>query len=242
MSPSPLDRLRELVHFELSGWKPGEVLWLLFCCALISIFSWGTDTWLGILAAVTGIINVILNGKGKLSTYIFGLVNIVLYTYIALEAKFYGTVLLYTLYFLPMNVYGFFSWSRYLNRETFEVEKRRATRFWRGIIGGSTVLLTIAGGLILQHMQSNMPYLDACITALSITAMAAAVKRCAEQWFLWIAADALTAVMWGLTYLHDGSNLAVLLMWILFTINGIIMHCRWQAEINRQISIVKPLS
>ena len=234
MSSALFRRLRELARSELSGWRLSEVLWLIFCCALIIAISWSTDTWIGLLSAVTGIVNVILNGKGKLSTYFFGVINVLLYSYIAFEAKFYGTVTLYLLYFLPMNIYGFLSWSRHMNSETYEVEKRSAEKRWRWIIIGAVLLLTCGGGLILRYMRGSLPYLDALITALSIVAMAASVKRCIEQWILWLAADAITVVMWSIAYCHSGTNLAALLMWLLFTVNGIIMYFRWLAEINRQ--------
>ena len=227
-------QLKGLVRSELSGWTLSEVTWLLFCCVLVIGLSWPFDTWIGIMSAATGVINVILNGKGKLSTYAFGLINIILYTYISIENKFYGTALLYSLYFFPMNIYGFFAWKRHLNPETFEVEKRRVTAKWRWFIVGSVVCLTCAGGIILQRLQGNLPFLDAFITSLSVAAMAASVKRCLEQWVLWLIADAATVCMWGVEYSCGGANLATLLMWIVFLINGVIMYFRWAAEIRKQ--------
>ncbi|MBQ7567459.1 nicotinamide mononucleotide transporter [bacterium] len=226
--------LRELAAFELSGWKTAEVSWLFFCCAIVTILSWNTDTWIGILSALTGIANVILNGKGKLSTYLFGVVNVALYSYIAFRSKFYGTVMLYSCYFLPMNIYGFIAWSRHLDSEIYEVEKRRLNQRWHWLLAGTVVLITALGGLGLDRLQGTMPYLDAFVTALSIVAMAASVQRCLEQWILWIIADIVTAAMWFIEYSAGSSNIATLLMWILFVINGAIMYYRWLQEVKKR--------
>lgn len=72
---------RFLKH-ELSGWKAWEIIWLAAACTVITALSlhWGDDA-LGITMALTGVLCVILTGKGKMSCYLFGLVNTVLYAW-----------------------------------------------------------------------------------------------------------------------------------------------------------------
>ena len=227
-------KIKEFIRSELSGWTAPEVSWLLFCCAAVTACSWSTDTLIGILSAVTGILNVILNGKGKVSSYLFGLINIVLYTYISYSARFYGMAMLYALYFFPMNIYGFFSWSRHIDSETCEVEKRRISARWRWISALTVIAAAGIYGYGLQRLGGSLPYIDALITSLSIVAMAATVKRCYEQWVMWIIADVITAVMWAIDCSRGSSSIATLMMWIIFVINGVIMYVRWRREVQRR--------
>ena len=75
-----MNKIKELVKRELVGWKKWEVIWLLSATAVILGLSiyWG-DNIISILAAVTGVWCVILTGKGKRSSFIFGSVNVVFY-------------------------------------------------------------------------------------------------------------------------------------------------------------------
>ncbi|SHK46639.1 nicotinamide mononucleotide transporter PnuC [Fibrobacter intestinalis] len=65
---------------------------------------------LGIISATTGTICVILTGKDKLSAYVLGLMNVLLYADIAYRATLYGETMLNLLYYLPMQFVGWFSW------------------------------------------------------------------------------------------------------------------------------------
>lgn len=98
-----LQKIKAYVIEEFLGWKTWEVLWLVIACASIFALSvYWKDTVMGIVSATTGVACVVCTGKGKLSAYIFGMVNTLLYAIIAFKAKFYGEVMLNALYYFPM--------------------------------------------------------------------------------------------------------------------------------------------
>ena len=105
--------MREFLKNELAGWKRWEAVWLAAAAGVIALLSvsWG-DTWLGVVSSVTGVASVVCTGKGKLSAYLFGLVNSVLYALIAWQAAYYGETMLNLLYYVPMQFVGFFVWSQ----------------------------------------------------------------------------------------------------------------------------------
>ena len=80
---------------------------------------------MGIISSVTGVACVVLTGKGKLSAYLFGLVNCVLYAIISYQAKLYGETMLNAIYYVPMQFVGFYVWSRHMDQDTGEVIKKR---------------------------------------------------------------------------------------------------------------------
>ena len=81
---------KKFIKNEIEGWKKLEVTWLLIACAVIVGLSiYWDDTVMGIISSTTGVVCVVCTGKGKLSAYIFGLVNTVLYAVISYKAALY---------------------------------------------------------------------------------------------------------------------------------------------------------
>ncbi len=62
--------MNEFLKNELAGWKTWEICWLLIATIGITVITLalGNDI-LGLIAAITGIICLIMAGKGKLLTY-----------------------------------------------------------------------------------------------------------------------------------------------------------------------------
>ena len=117
---------KAFVKSELTGWKPLDVAWLLLATAVILGLSiYWKDTRLSLLAAVTGVWCVILTGKGKRSSFIFGLVNTICYAIVAFGAKYYGEVMLNALYYLPMNFVCWFVSKQHMDDDTGDVMNQR---------------------------------------------------------------------------------------------------------------------
>ena len=79
--------MNTFIKNELKNWKPLEIIWLFTACLIIlSLSIYWKENLVGIISSISGILCVILTGKGKLSSYIFGMINTVLYAYIAFTA------------------------------------------------------------------------------------------------------------------------------------------------------------
>jgi len=225
--------MRDFIREELSGWKKAEVIWFALCCGVIIALSiyWG-DTPMGIISATTGVACVICTGKGKLSAYIFGLINATLYSIIAYEAKLYGETMLNALYYVPMQFVGFFVWSKNMNAETHEVMKRHMKASGRIILVLTIAAGTVAYGFVLKLLGDSMPFVDAFTTFASVVTMVVSVKMYSEQWLIWLAVDAVTVYMWACQYMAGNENVATLLMWSVYVINAFVMWARWEKEIR----------
>ena len=90
-----MQKFNELIHEELSGWKPFDIIWLVTVCVIITtvtLLTSNTEAFglshptlsagavkacvvCSIIAAIIGVINVVLGGKGKLSNYFFGVIS-----------------------------------------------------------------------------------------------------------------------------------------------------------------------
>ena len=177
-----MDAIKKFVKSELSGWKPFDVIWLVFATAVILGLSiYWKDSPVSLWAAVTGVCCVILTGKGKRSSFIFGLVNTILYAIVALWAKYYGEVMLNLIYYLPMNFVGFIAWKKYMNDDTGEVIKERLSLSKSIVVYAITAVSIVIYGFILKRMGGNLPYVDSMSTVVSVVAQILSIKRLTEQ-------------------------------------------------------------
>ena len=216
---------------EISGWKPWEIIWLVIACTTILALSiYWKDTLTGIISATTGVACVVCTGKGKLSAYIFGLVNTLLYAVIAYKAQFYGEVMLNVLYYFPMQFYGIYGWSKHMSREIHEVSKREMKLKGKFIPGASVIVATIGYGYLLKIMGGALPYIDALSTVVSVVAMIVSIKMYAEQWILWIVVNVVSVIMWAIAFAQGSDSIATLLMWIVYLVNAVVMYRRWLKE------------
>ena len=229
----------KLLEQEFSGWKKAELLWLFFCTVSVTALSlYMKDTALRIVTAVTGLLYTLLAGKGKISCYFFGIVNVLGYSFISYCNDLHGEVMLNMLCYLPMMFIGIFCWKN----------QRDASgtiyKTWLGAAGETIMLLLSGAGiiiyaLILKKLGDPQPVVDSITTVLSVSAMILTVKRCIEQWALWTAVNALSIYMWLVQYLRGEGSFAILCMWILALLNGIIFFCQWYTATAKGAGAVK---
>lgn len=144
--------MKNFIKNELKNWKAAEVLWIVTASAIIlSLSLYWKENIIGIVSSISGILCVILTGKGKLSSYIFGMINTILYSYIAFNAKYYGEFMLNIFYYIPMNIAGFILWSRNLNNESKEVIKTKLNNKYKIIIFALSFISIFIYGLILKN-------------------------------------------------------------------------------------------
>jgi len=219
---------------ELAGWQLWEVVYTAICTLSIMLISFACgENWLGVASAVTGTLYTLLAGKGKTSCYFFGIFNSAAYGYIAYSCKLYGDAMLNWFCYLPMMFAGMIFWRRKLDAENC-VEKRLLTVSGR-IITAAVSFCGIAGyAFVLKKLGGGQPWVDSCTTVLSVVAMVLTVKRCAEQWLMWILVNGISVVMWLRVYLNGGNSVATLLWWLIMFITGVIFFIRWQRAANME--------
>lgn len=221
---------------EFKGWHLWEILWFAFNCIIVLGLSlYWHDSLIGMLSALTGVAYVVCNGKGKLMAYVFGIANAILYSIVSFKAHFYGEVMLNALYYLPMQFYGFYVWSKNMDDETYEVKKRRLPKKGRLQLVLAIAVITVAYGFLLKYLGGTLPFVDSLSTVVSVFAMVMAIRMYKEQWALWFIVNAVSTVMWGVAFYRGSESAATLVMWALYLTNSIVMHIKWSTEINKKV-------
>lgn len=208
--------------------------WFLIMGVIASsmVYSLMTDTFdvIGTIAAVTGVVCVVLVAKGSIWNYLFGLVNVSLYAYISYEAALYGDSALNALYYLPMQFVGWWQWRRRgaavseaeAGSDGVQVKARRFTWKQRGMLLSGCAAAVIAVGFILRHFDDPQPFKDSATTVLSIVAQALMALAFMEQWVLWIITNIVSVVMWIICMIHGETHAGVMvIMWSFYLLNAL---------------------
>lgn len=208
--------------------------WFLIAGVIVSnvVYSLLTGTMdvLGSIAAITGVLCVVLVAKGNIWNYLFGLVNVSLYAYISYKASLYGDAALNALYYLPMQFIGWWQWRRRgaamsaaeAGDRGVQVKARRFTWKQRAILFLGCAVAVVAVGFLLKHVGDPQPFKDSTTTVLSIVAQALMALAFMEQWALWIITNIVSVVMWCVCVSRGEAHAGVMvIMWVFYLLNSI---------------------
>ena len=141
-----------------------------------------------IIAALLGVINVVLVVRRSSWNYPFGIVMVALYFFVFWHARLYSDALL-QVFFLVIQVYGWWAWTR-----ARQVDHGVAVNWmpWRQRapwLAGTAVFVLLWGTGMARFTNAAAPYIDATTAGLSVTAQCLQSIRRVESWVLWIAVD-----------------------------------------------------
>jgi len=225
--------VQHFFHEEISGWTGKEIAWLIIASAAIIVVSLVLgDSVLGICTAISGIICIVLTGKGKISAFIFGAINVILYSIVALQATFYAGAFGKLFIDLPLEIIGIIVWAKHWNSRTHEVSKRHMRNRTRILTLIAIVVFSFIVFLILSQTADAMPLIDSITAVATIIGMIVAIGMFAEQWWIWIGVNALTILLWIQNLLAGNSNIATLILWVVYLVNSIIMCIKWEKEVR----------
>ena len=225
-------KITEFLKKELTGWKQAEALWLAAVIFIILINSVILkDSPIAVISAVCGILYTVIAGKGRRSCYIFGLAGSGCYSYLAFHNALYGNLALYLFYYIPMEIAGFFSWGNHLKKNKSEIIKTKLSLKRRIVLS----LISITGSLItiiiLWFMNDKAPISDGITAFLSIVGMYLTVKRCIEQWIIWMIVNALSLFMWLFLVIQGAKTFSTVIMWAVYLALSFYFYAEWKKEI-----------
>lgn len=192
------------------------------------------QTLISIIYTVCGLIYTILAGKGRVLCYSFGIIATSCYSYISYSNHVYGNLLLNIGYYLPMQIIGIFEWNRHLKSGKNEIIKTKLTNKNRVILGIMTICLTFAVWFVLNRLDENTPLLDSITTVFSVLGMYLTVKRCIEQWLVWIVVNTTAIIMWLKLSFANRETYSTVVVWSVYLILGIYFYFQWKNELKTE--------
>ena len=157
--------------------------------------SFLADHWLDIVTTVLGLAYILFEYKASVWMWVMGFLmqslGIVLYYQKGLYADC-GM----EFYYLAMTVYGYWKWIHGSSTKKVLAISHFPKKLilpWLAVI--ATVWAVIYW-LLVTFTDSNVPLADSFTTALSIVGIWALAHKYLEQWFIWIAVDVVTCVLY----------------------------------------------
>jgi nicotinamide mononucleotide transporter len=148
--------------------------------------EWFINNLIEVTGALFALVYLFLEIRQKWFMWIIGFISSSFYIYIFFEAKLYAEMGL-NMYYAIMAIYGIYCWKFAKKNETapLKVTKVKPKVFY------TISLLTIAlfgliVAILIRFTDSPVPYPDALIASLSITATWMVTRKILEHWLLWI--------------------------------------------------------
>ena len=214
-----------------------EVIFL--CFVLFFIILNGilkNDSIIAIISAICGITYTFIAGKGKPICYLFGVTGSGFYSFLSYQNALWGNLFLYLLYYIPMQVLGFFKWNKNLKENKKEIIKTKLSSRELKLLSLFSIFLIILISLILNRLGDSHPILDSATTVLSICGMYLTVKRAIEQWLCWLVVNLLSLIMWINVALTGARVYSTIIMWSVYLFLAIYFYYDWQNEIKQNQS------
>ncbi|WP_418698137.1 nicotinamide riboside transporter PnuC [Bacteroides sp.] len=192
---------------------------------------------LEIIGTLVGLLYLWLEYRASIYLWIAGIIMPAVYIFVYYDAGLYADFGI-NIYYLGAAIYGWMMWKygNFLRRKLLrkgvsgqeeKVEElpitRMPGRYLLPLAGVFVIALVGIAWILINFTDSNVPWLDSFTTALSIIGMWMLARKYVEQWWAWIAVDAVSA---GL-YIYKGLEYTAGL-YALYTIIAIFGYFKWK--------------
>jgi nicotinamide mononucleotide transporter len=153
--------------------------------------------WLDIVTTVLGLAYILFEYKASIWMWGVGFLMQSLGIVLYYQKGLYADCAM-EFYYLAMTVYGWWRWVRGSSSVTSSSVSirhfpRRLVLPWLCLIA---VIWAVIYWLLVTFTNSNVPLADSFTTALSLIGIWALAHKYLEQWFIWIAVDVVTCVLY----------------------------------------------
>lgn len=187
----------------------------------------GGLTWLEGLGTLFGIVQVLLARNNNVRNYLFGIVSILLGMYVFYHSQLYADILLH-LYYLIMSIYGWVYWKFGLQKKEVRISVSNTFDHLKafGIVFGCFALMAY---WLNYHTNSDVPYMDAAVSAFAWAGMWLMARRKLENWVYLNISNLIAIPLLAYKELYIYTGLTVFLF-----IVGTSGYFKWRAIIKKQ--------
>ncbi|MBO4605620.1 MAG: nicotinamide mononucleotide transporter [Bacteroidales bacterium] len=188
---------------------------------------------LSAFGALMGVVSTVCSANGSIWTFVFGLLDVAIYSYILFDSKNPSQFLLHVFYMIPMEFVGFFQWRKKGAGAKKQVKAQRIGKAseWLKFAAIFIGVFAASAGIswfILSKSGSDFTagkiILDALVTTANIVAFAMGAFAYMEQWYLWTLVNISSVILWTTTLIHDpsaGYAIIPLVKYSFYFINGL---------------------
>jgi len=188
--------------------------------------NWLLNNYIEVLGAVTGLIYLYLEIKQNIWLWPIGIATSAFYIYVFFTTKFYADMGL-QVYYLVISFYGWWHWLYGAgSSKTDELPiTKTSIKQWFYISLASIVLFVLMAFVLKNFTDSPVPYGDAFVTSLSITATWMLARKLIEQWWIWVVVNLVSLVL----FIWKGLYPTSVLFFFYFTM-AVVGYFEWKKE------------
>lgn len=153
------------------------------------------------VAFATGLLSVWLTQRMHVANWPVGLVNVMCFAVLFLEAKLYADALLQIAFFV-LGVYGWWSWARVGRASSALQVTRSSMTEWAWLSLLAIAATAGVAGTLRALTDSPVPLPDAAVLVLSLIATWMQAQRRLESWLVWITVDVISIPLYWSRSLH----------------------------------------
>lgn len=191
----------------------------------VVVYCWDPQSALAFVSALAGICSVILCSQRKITTFLFGFVQVITYFILAWQQHLYAESVQNIFYFVTM-VVGVYTWLR-----RYKVDDQQAASLttrhltlpvWIVSLVAIVALSVLTGWLLQTYTSDPQPYLDAFTTIPAVYAQILMILSYREQWVFWFLIDIGLTVLW-----IRAGNWCLVAQHLFWCINCVYGFVRW---------------
>ena len=171
-----------------------------------------------------------LAAKNKIWNWPFAIVSVIIYIFIFWDAKLYADMGL-QVYFLIMNFYGWYFWSRKDEHEKVPVSSITRKEIVLSIIGIAAFTAGL-GFFLYKGTDASFPFIDSFCTACSLVAQIFLARKVMENWLIWIFVDVIYVGVYIAKDLHLTAGMYALYIYI-----AAMGYVEWRREYRQTKSL-----
>ena len=178
--------------------------------------------WLDIVTTVLGLAYILLEYRASLWMWVVGFAMQALGIVLYYQKGLYADCGM-EFYYLSMTVYGYWKWVRGTSsKNSLPITHipLRLLACWSVIMAA---VWTLIYWLLVTYTNSNVPLADSFTTALSLIGIWALAHKYLEQWFIWIAVDVVTSILYFYKDIPFKASL-----YALYVIIAIFGYMKWR--------------
>lgn len=189
---------------------------------------WQQQSLLEIIGVITGLLCVYLAAVNNIWNWPLAIISVTIYIVIFYDTHLFADMGL-QVYFLIMNIYGWYYWSKKAGDEK-KIPIAVITR--REIIYSviAIIVFTFILGSLLKYTPASYPYIDSFCTACSLVAQLFLARKVLENWLIWIFVD----IVYVGVYIFKGLHLTAI-MYAIYVGIALLGYLDWKKDYKKQV-------
>ncbi|AZQ43288.1 nicotinamide riboside transporter PnuC [Nonlabens ponticola] len=190
--------------------------------------------WLELVACACTVISALCSWRNSIWVFPFGIVSTSIFTYLCLQWNLLGDTLINAYYFI-MSIYGWYIWSRKVDKDTFTPITRTNMIEWY-----KTALLFIASAIFVymiywyfDRFETIVSYADIITTGFFFSGMYLMALRKIEHWLVLLIGNVISVPL----YFYKGYSFSAIL-YIILIVLVFIGYQQWKKYLNNPDSVV----